>query len=38
MEFMNGMMVGDMKENGSMENSTEEDSTLLENLKGQENG
>jgi len=38
MEYMNGMMEGDMKENGNMENSMEKDSILLENLKGQENG
>lgn len=38
MVYMNGMMGGDMKENGNMENSMEKDSILLENLKEQDNG
>lgn len=38
MEYMNGMMEGDMKENGRMGNSMEKGFILLENLKELENG
>lgn len=38
MEYMNGVMEEDMKENGNMENNMEKDYMLLEKLKEQENG